>query len=909
MFDERHPREAGLDLSSGSEAHVGQASELALVAQIESEKQMAEQRLQALIEEYETGQEELKASNEELQSANEELRSTLEELETSREELQSMNEELQTVNQENRHKVDELGQLSNDLQNHLTATDIATLFLDRELRILRFTPKISELFNIRMTDRGRPLSDLTHRLGYETLKEDAARVLERLVPIEDVAQDEVGRWYLTRVLPYRDADDRIAGVVVTFVEITRQKHAEETARVAKERSERIFAALPEPLLVLDTDLRIVSANAAFYEHFKVKPDHTIGRMIYQLGNNQWDIAALRHLLDNVSSENKTFRDYQVEHTFESIGSRVMLLNGRQLDDRTQILLGIHDITHRFRAEERLRASELALGAELAAMQRLHELVTRLLVAPDIDTALGDVLLTTMSLTGASKGYVQLFDAERRRLGIVVHHGFDQGFVDACRSINEDDNTACARALRSRRRVIIEDVASDPGYEPYRARAAAAGYRGVQATPLISRGGALLGMLTTHYAMRYRPSPHHLRLLELSTRQAADFVDRLRSDEALRLSEIDLGEQNRHKDEYLAMLGHELRNPLAAIRSATELIKLAATDDPKIGRAREALERQTSHVSRIIDGLLEVSRIARGKVSLVPKTLDVRTVIQRVVHDILRPIEERGLELTLDIGTDPLFVHGDESRLVQIFDNLLGNAVKFTNAPGSIHVGVEQQEASVMISVRDTGAGIRAEILPLIFEPFHQEAQDMARSKGGLGLGLSLVKGLVELHSGVVEARSGGPGLGATFCVRLPLTAPPAKTTASPHEADLSPRRIVIVEDDADGGEMLRELLELRNHKITLVSSAKAALEALRRAGADIVLCDLGLPDTSGYELARLIRADTALHGIRLVALTGYGQPEDRRRTAEAGFDHHLVKPVALRDLEAVLVAGEQRAAQ
>jgi two-component system, chemotaxis family, CheB/CheR fusion protein len=338
-------------MSTDGDANIAGATDL------RAELDLTKQRLQAIIEKYETSQEEMKAYNEELQSAIEELRSTMEELETSKEELQSMNEELQTVNQENRHKVEELGQLSGDLQNLLTATDIATLFLDRSLRILRFTPRLSELFNIRTTDRGRPISDLTSDLGYEDLENDARSVLERLTTVERGVSDGSGRCYLTRVHPYRSSDDRIDGVVITFIDITSRKVAEFALEEARHYSESIVETLHEPLLVLTPDLHVKTVNQAFYDSFRVQHKATIGRKIYDLGNGQWDIPELHTLLEEVLPDSEVFYDYEVRHTFEDIGERVMLLNARRLDHMQLILLGIRDITDRKHAEEALRESE------------------------------------------------------------------------------------------------------------------------------------------------------------------------------------------------------------------------------------------------------------------------------------------------------------------------------------------------------------------------------------------------------------------------------------------------------------------------------------------------------------------------------------------------------------------------
>ncbi len=335
---------------AGEEA--GQAN----APEIESELNLAKQRLQTVIHEYETTQEQMQAANEELQSTNEELRSAMEELETSKEELQSMNEELTSLNQENRHHVEDLIQLSGDLQNLLTATDIATLFLDRELRIVRFTPKVAEVFSILNTDQGRPLSDLTHRLAGPHLLEDARQVLDRLVPVMREVQSEDGRWFQSRFLPYRTPDDRIEGVVLTLMEITDRKTAEKEIQQARDYAEAIIETLPEPLLVLNPDLTVKTANPSFYEHFRVASAQTEGRRIYDLGNRQWDIPELRTLLEDVLPDNEVFYGYQVEHDFEGLGHRVMLVNARRLDHVQLILLGLHDITERYEAEQAVVAA-------------------------------------------------------------------------------------------------------------------------------------------------------------------------------------------------------------------------------------------------------------------------------------------------------------------------------------------------------------------------------------------------------------------------------------------------------------------------------------------------------------------------------------------------------------------------
>tara|TARA_B100001750_G_scaffold172591_1_gene140833 strand:- start:1563 stop:4646 length:3084 start_codon:yes stop_codon:yes gene_type:complete len=369
----------------------------------------------------------------------------------------------------------------------------------------------------------------------------------------------------------------------------------------------------------------------------------------------------------------------------------------------------------------------------------------------------------------------------------------------------------------------------------------------------------------------------------------DISERIHVEEQLR-------ESDRRKDEYLAMLGHELRNPLGAIRYATQLLQQMGAPDATTGRIHEVLHRQAGHMSRIIDGLLDVSRIAQGKLRIEPNVFDLRQVVGWVVAG-----KQLGLvsKVTLDevLPERPVWVHADESRIAQVLDNLLANAIKFT-PEGEVRVGLRQQGGQAVLEVVDTGVGIRAEMLEHIFEPFHQEAQDIARSNGGLGLGLAFAKGLVEMHEGSIEARSAGRGRGTEIEVRLPLAPSPAV------DSDLPPstvaRSILLVEDHPDAAAMLRELLESVGHRVTVVERAADALELLARSVPDLVLCDLGLPAMSGFEFARTWRSGERGGRLPLVAITGYSQREDREESRAAGFDAHVVKPVSLGSLLRVI---------
>jgi signal transduction histidine kinase len=365
---------------------------------------------------------------------------------------------------------------------------------------------------------------------------------------------------------------------------------------------------------------------------------------------------------------------------------------------------------------------------------------------------------------------------------------------------------------------------------------------------------------------------------------------------------ELRESDRRKTEFLAVLSHELRNPLAPISNAIRLLEQAPGGSEQALRAKAVIHRQTRHLTRLVDDLLDLTRISKGKIELKLELVDLRELVRRTRDDHRATFGERGVELRLDEPAGPVFVRGDGTRLAQVLGNLLHNAAKFTPAGGVTHVSVSTVAGRAEIRVCDSGLGIDAAQLARLFEPFAQADHSLARTRGGLGLGLSLLKGLVELHGGTVAARSDGPGRGSEFVVSLPLTAPPA-THAAAAVRKPAPRSVVIIEDNADAGATLADVLALDGHGAEVANDGRSGIELVRRVRPDFVLCDIGLPDMSGYEVARTLRADETLRATRLVALSGYAQPEDRERAREAGFDTHIAKPPDLGELSALLAKG------
>jgi len=559
---------------------------------LEEELIRVKAQLRTSNEQHEVQAEELKASNEELQAINEELRSAAEELETSKEELQSINEELTTINQELKVKVDEISLTSNNLQNLINSTNMATLFLDRSFRVNLFTPATREIFNLISADFGRPLSDITNRLDYAHLQEDAELVLEKLQTVEREVRSTDGRVFMMRILPYRTAEDRINGVVLTFVDITGPKAAEEALR----------------------------------------------------------------------------------------------------------------------------------------------------------------------------------------------------------------------------------------------------------------------------------------------------------------------EADRRKDEFLAMLAHELRNPLAPVRNTLQIMKMTSGHDERVNASVDMMNRQVDHLVRLVDDLLDVSRISRGKIELRREQVELTALLAEAVQATGPLYQSGNRHLTLTLPDPPLYLNGDATRLTQVVTNLLINGVRFTQVNGNVWVTLEQTGGEIVLSVKDDGIGLTSDQFEAIFELFAQVNSSPKRADGGLGLGLTLVKQLVEMHGGRVEAKSTGLGQGSEFLVYLPYLEMPVDFAPPSTEKPVKPaaRDILVVDDNRDAADTLAMILKHQGHNTMVSYDGQDALNTLERQSAEVVLLDISMPQMDGFETARQIRNRPDGRKIVVIALTGYGQSDDRKRTRQSGFDGHLVKPVDLAELNVLL---------
>jgi CheY-like chemotaxis protein/two-component sensor histidine kinase len=359
------------------------------------------------------------------------------------------------------------------------------------------------------------------------------------------------------------------------------------------------------------------------------------------------------------------------------------------------------------------------------------------------------------------------------------------------------------------------------------------------------------------------------------------------------AEMALEQADRRKDEFLATLAHELRNPLAPIRNAVQILLFKESDDPELRWSRDVIDRQVQQMARLLDDLLDVSRISHNKLELRRELTNLSTVVQSAV-ETSRPLIDAGKHtLTVSLPREPVHVDADPVRLAQVFSNLLNNAAKYTERGGHLRIDAHRAGDHVVVSVKDDGIGISADTLPRIFDMFSQERGVLERSQGGLGIGLALVRGLVELHGGTVIAKSAGLDRGSEFVVSLPSFVPPAVEAPirDGEEAVGRRHRILVVDDGRDSADSLALLLAMKGHDVRTAYDGEQALEAARDDAPNVVLLDLGMPKLNGYDVCRVIREEPWGKDMIVIALTGWGQETDRRGTEEAGFDHHLVKPV------------------
>jgi PAS domain S-box-containing protein len=670
-----------------------------------------------------------------------------------------------------------------------------------------------------------------------------------------IAKDGTERPIDDSAAPIRNARGEVAGVVLVFRDITERRRAEQLVQDTLNYCECLIATLREPFIVLDKDLRVKTANRCFYETFHVSPEETENRFIYDLGNRQWDIPKLRTLLEEVLSDHHPVYDIEVEHTFPTIGRKIMLLNARRfvsVDSRLNLmLLAVEDITERKQAEAAVEDSELRY-------RRLFETAQDAILILDAGSKkILDANPFIEDLLGYSKA--EFVGKELWQLGL---------FRDVEKSRD------AFRDLQEQSYIRYEHL------------------------PLETKDGRKVEVefVSNVYQVDHRS------VIQCNIR---DITERRRLERQTHEQAEALAELHQRKDEFLAMLSHELRNPLSAIFNALHILRLQDTENPIQQKAKLILERQVGQLAHLVDDLLEVSRAITGRIQLHQQRSEMRGIVERAVESARSLIDRHKHELSVSLPAEPIWLHVDPTRLEQVIVNLLNNATKYTDEGGQIRLSARQEGDKVVLSVRDSGVGIAPELLPRIFDLFTQADRTLGRSQGGLGIGLSLVQKLVHLHGGTVEAHSAGLGQGSEFIVRLPALSPARESIALVKTAQppAPTARVLVVDDNMDAADILVMTLQMFGHEVQVAYSGQAALETAVEYQPECVLLDIGLPEMDGYQVAQHLRQQPQTKDVWLIAMTGYGQDSDRQRTKEAGFDHHFVKPVdpqKLQDLLATL---------
>ncbi len=819
-----------------------------IVHRLEAELRATKDHLQATLEELESSNEELVSSNEELLSMNEELQSANEELQTSKEELQSVNEELETVNAELKKKLEELDRANADLQNLFQSTRIATLFVDRELRIKKFTPAAVDIFRLIDGDLGRPIADVAPRFPGGDLVKEIREVLRTLSSYERQVRSEEGdAWYLQRILPYRTVDDVIDGVVLTFLDISALKRAEEE----RERLAAIVDSSQDGIIGKTLDGVITSWNASAERIYGYSAREMVGRPLELIvPPDQRPVMAAVFERLRQGEKIAPFETVRVRKDGQRIDISLSFSPVRDSSGQVVGASGIErDISERKRAEEERE--------RLAAI-----------VDSSQDGIIGKTLDGVITSWNASAERIYGYSAREaigRSLDLIVPPDQQPLMTAVFERLRQGEKIEPFETVRVRKDGQRIDIS-------------------LSFSPVRDAAGRVVG----------------------ASGIDRDISERKRTEAELRRRTEQLVEADRRKDEFLAMLGHELRNPLAPIRNCLHILRSPRLSGDQGDRARLTIERQVLHLSRLVDDLLDIARISRGKILLRRERLDLVEAVRATVEDQRQDLEAAGLAVALDLPAEPLWIDGDPTRLSQAVGNLLNNAGKFTEPGGRITVVAQRELGSgtAAVAVRDTGIGMEPELLARAFEPFSQAERGPDRGRGGLGLGLALVKALVELHGGSVEAASPGLGRGTEVVLRLPLTAVAEEGDMVEVPAEAAPerpRRCLVIEDNVDAAESLAMLLQLSGHETEVAFDGAVGIAKARSFRPDVVLCDIGLPGRlDGHGVARAFRADPELQRTFLIALTGYGQEEDRRRALDAGFDAHLTKPADIEELKRLL---------
>jgi PAS domain S-box-containing protein len=707
--------------------------------------------------------------------------------------------------------------------------------------------------------------------------------------------------------PIRGDDGRTVGVVLIFRDVTEERQAQTALRQSEARKTAILETAQDCIITMDHEGKVIEFNPAAERTFRYTRAQALGRELADLiippPLRERHRQGMAHYLAtgegpvlNKRLEMTALRGDGTEFPVELAVTRI------PGEGPPLFTAYLRDITERRRAEQasRFLADASKSLAALVDSGSTMQKVARLAVPFFADWCAVDVVeengsVRRLAVSHADPAKVELAHELERRYPSDPNapHGVRNvlrtGKSEMITEIPDSLLTASAQDQEHLR--ILREL----------------GLKSYLCVPLTARGKVVAAITFISAESDRRYDATDLVVAEDLAHRAGIAMENARLYSEVR-------EADHRKDEFLAMLAHELRNPLAPIRNALHIMKQAGADAAILERVREMMERQVQHMTRMVDDLLDVSRITRGKIELRKEVVDLASVVERTVETTSPLTEDRHQELTVDLPPQPVRLEADPTRLEQVLANLLNNAVKYTNHGGHIWLSARQEGGELVLRVRDTGVGIAPDLLGRIFEPFVQADRVLHQSQGGLGIGLTLVRRLVEMHGGSVTAHSEGPGKGSEFTVRLPALSPRQSKRgvgAADGRSELvgaaPQRRILVVDDNVDAAESLAMLLRMEGHDVRVAHDGPAALAAVEAEPPDIMFLDIGMPVMNGYEVAQQLRQRPGLENLLLVAMTGWGQEEDRRRSQEAGFDHHMVKPAEPAALHQLLAQPQRQA--
>ena len=850
------------------------------------------------------------------------------------------------------------------------AVDVPIVLIDKTCKVVHFNKAAAEALGVNAADIGLLPGGVTGLKEMSDIESLCEQVLADGAPCRlDMRRGD--QWFLVRIATYTGREGQVCGAALTFTNVTGFRASIGQAIHEREYTKAIFNTLAEPIVILNNQLCVQTANRAFYDLFGMSRDQTQGTQFRDLGNEQWKKSVLWSSIDSTLAGNRNFQMLEIEREVPTLGMRTLLVDARRLshEKNNSILLVFRDITERKLAEA--ARSKLAAIVESSddgiVSKDLNGMITSwnrgaerlfgytaketigqhisMLFPPD---RLNEELNILKRIRNGET--ISHFETVRRRKdGSLFHVSLTVSpIVDSLGNIvgaskiarNITKRKSAEEALRqseSRLQAFLETAAIclhrvGPDGNILWANEAELTLLGYPAEEYIGRHikefhvdqeviSNILnrlhnGEVITNCKARMKCKNGSIRTVMIDSSVLWDhgrfihtqcFTRDITENERLEQS---LKEANRHKDEFLATLAHELRNPLAPVRNALMILNTFGPPEPVLKRAREIIDRQVLQMVRLIDDLLDVSRITRGILELRRESVPLSKVIDQAIETSRPHIEQGRHQFSFLLPPEPIHVDCDPVRLAQIFSNLLINACKYTDNGGCISLVAARDDREVVVRVKDNGVGIPVENLPKMFEMFAQVSPNSNKSKSGLGIGLSLARRLVEMHGGRIEALSEGSGKGSEFVVRLPVIdhdeAPQTVSQDSSRVLKASVRqRILIVDDSYDIADSLSTLLKHAGHEVQIAHDGFHAIEAAQGFRPNVVLLDIGMPKMDGIEACERIRREPWGAEIYIVALTGWGAPLDQERTAKVGFNAHLVKPV---DPESLMhmIAGDAR---